>query len=50
MVLSIARSGKVSAAVWLIFDSNRLDVDSMRYLADRVQLREAAGPNRANVV
>lgn len=37
MVVDLALAGKVDQAIWLIFDSNRFDENSMKYLAMCVQ-------------
>lgn len=44
MVLDLARNGQVHLAIWLIYDSNRYDAESMKFLAERVQARETGKP------
>ena len=39
MVVDLCRSGKIANAIWLIYDSNRFDSASMKFLAERVQER-----------
>ena len=39
MVVDLCRSGKIALAIWLIYDSNRFDSSSMKFLAERVQER-----------
>ena len=39
MVVDLCRSGKIANAIWLIYDSNRFDSVSMKFLAERVQER-----------
>ena len=39
MVVDLCRSGKIAYAIWLIYDSNRFDSASTKFLAERVQER-----------
>ena len=39
MVVDLAREGRIEFAIWLIYDSNRFDAASMKFLAERVQVR-----------
>lgn len=39
MVITLARSGRLDLAIWLIYDSNRFDAESMKFLAERVEAR-----------
>ena len=39
MVVDLCRSGKIANAIWLIYDGNRFDSASMKFLAERVQER-----------
>jgi len=42
LVLSLSKAGKTAEAIWLIFDSQRFDAPSFKFLAERVQARESA--------
>ena len=48
MVVDLCRSGKISNAIWLIYDSNRFDSASMKFLAERVQ--ERTTPTKETIV
>lgn len=39
MVVDLASEGRIEFAIWLIYDSNRFDAASMKFLAERVQAR-----------
>lgn len=37
MVVDLARRGHIARAIWLIYDGNRFDAETMRFLAQRVE-------------
>lgn len=43
MVIDIAKRGDIHLAIWLIYDSNRYDAESMKFLAERVEARHIRG-------
>jgi hypothetical protein len=39
MIVDLSKKGQIALAIWLIYDSNRFDPDSMKFLAERVEAR-----------
>lgn len=44
MVIDLASRGEIAQAIWLIYDSNRLDSASMKFLAELVQTKATDMP------